>query len=183
MYFVFNAILESWQGALVQAKIVGKPPQTTPHWWDCVPLNEPLPLLSFTTRQNAPMFDNYFTGTIFDIYSDKLISILRQSRVTFELFPVSMLDNLTDSPLETKYNIFHILESFSGLDRKLSDIDDDNVEIRRIVLTEECLRLRKPFFRLNELSLLLIHEELKATLEANQITGCSYTPLEEYQVL
>ena len=182
MYFVFKSALQVWQNDIIQAKIEGHPPKSQPHWWDCVPLTSPLPLITFTIKQNMPLIDNLFTGTIFELYSVNLVEILSEAGIHFETFPVKVVDDSTKGALGIQYRIFHLLEKYPGLDYDLSDIDDSATEIRKLVLRSECLKLKKLFFRVEGIEeIVLIHQELKGLLESRSITGCNYIPVNEYR--
>jgi len=181
MYFVFRSALQEWENDVNQAKLEGSPITTQPHLWDSLPLTTQLPLITFTTRQNALMLDNYFTGTIFDLYSTDLINLLSQAGIRFEQFPALVIDRTTRKPSQKEYKIFHLLEKYSGLDKDLTEIHDDTKEIIKLVLTDQCLQSGKPLFRLAESrNIVLIHLELKQSLELHNISGCRYIPLSEY---
>jgi hypothetical protein len=187
MYFVFEDVIQSWRGSAVRARIEGEPPMTQPHWWHCIPLFSPLPLITFTVRQGAPLWDNMFTGTIFELYSVKLISVLSATGVRFETFPARVVYHSSRKDVETEYKIFHLLESYPCIDYNLSEIEDDLIDgdqmiIKKLVLRNEFLQQKKQFFRLDEMrGIVLIHQELKDLIELNNIQGCRFTPLDEYR--
>lgn len=62
------------------------------------------------------MLDNYFTGTRFDLYSKRLISILRAAGVQFETVPATLVDRKTREPLPVAYEVFHLLEVHPALE-------------------------------------------------------------------
>jgi len=178
-----NSGLDDWVSHINQAMIEGSPEETKPHWWAARPLTSALPLVTFTTPHGAPMLDNYFTGTIFDLYSTDLISLLHEAKVRFETFPTAVIDRVTREALDKKYQIFHLLEICPGLDMNLSDIDDSKAEINSLVLTAECLQLNKPFFRLAEAEdLVLISDELMQVFESHNMSGLRYVPINEFRV-
>jgi len=164
----------------MQAKIATKPPIPSPHWWKGMPIFN-LPVMNFVLGSGLPSFDNLFTGTIFDIYSLRLIKILQSYDIKFETFDVNVIYSAQQTKVENEYKIFHLLENHPGLDLNESDVDAR--EIRKLVLTKECQQLRRPLFRLSErISLVLIHSDLKNALEENNISGCQYIPIEDFQV-
>lgn len=181
MYFVFESELCAWRNQIVQARLQGGVPDYQPHWWDCEPLTIPLPRLSFIINAKAPLLDNYFTGTEFDLYSARLVTFLREANVHFETFPAKVAERKTKQVLSSiSYEVFHLLETHPGLDETRSDMDDE--EIRKLVLTDVCIQSRKPFFRLKEnVGIVLIHQTLKSILDAAEITGCKYTPVDEFR--
>ena len=182
MYFVLKPTLQVWQNNLIQAKIEGSPPKTQPHWWDCVPLTSPLQPITFTMKQNVPLLDNLFTGTIFDLYSVELVETLSEAGIRFETFTAKIVNDTAREALGTEYKVFHLLEKHLAVDYELSDIDDSIGETRKLVLTNECLQLKRPFFRIEGIEeIVLIHQELKVLLESRGITGCNYIPVNEYQ--
>jgi hypothetical protein len=59
----------------------------------------------------------------------------------------------------------------------------DEYSITKLVLSEQCSATQHPFFRLEDrLDITVIHERLKAELENEGITGCTFTPVENFQV-
>lgn len=182
MYFVFKAEIRSWREQIVHAKFLGTPPVPTPHWWDSKPLTRPLPPLSFSVIYTAPHPDNFFTGTIFDLYSRRLISLFKDAGIRHEVFPVKLINRKTQIKTPLQYGAFHLLEIYPGLDKRTSEADEHFAEIHKVVLTKTCMKSGRLFFRLKELpEIVLIHEELKQVLESYEITGCGYTPIDEFK--
>lgn len=183
MYFVFKAEVRGWRNQPLQAKLQGDLPSYHPHWWDCQPVQPRLPQLTFAINSKAPLPDNFFTGMLLELYSDTLIRPLREAEVPFETFPASVIDQKTRQLISSvSYQIFHLLELHPGLDQQQSEVDDEELEINKLVLTETCLQTKRPLFRLKELpELVLIHQDLKAVLEEEKITGCHYIPVNEFR--
>jgi hypothetical protein len=180
MYFVFDSDMQVWKDHTNQAKIEGDPPLIQPHWWECLPISSNLPVIKFEVEHNAPSLDNYFTGTIFDLYSEHLVELFTKNGVKFETFPTIVVDSATKEPISKLYKIFHLLEISYGLDLALSDFG--NREIRKLVLSEDCLLQKRALFRLGERkSIVLIHQDLKEILETNNVGGCKFIPLEKFQ--
>ena len=179
MYF-FQSLLAVKGKRTIQAKITTKPPITNPHWWEGKPIST-MPVMKFVLGSGLPSFDNLFTGTIFDIYSSRSIKMLQDYDINFETFDVNVISGTQQTKVENEYKIFHLLENHPGLDLNVSDIDAR--EIRKLVLTKECQQLRRPLFRLSErISLVLIHSDLKNVLEENNISGCQYISINDFQV-
>jgi hypothetical protein len=144
-------------------------------------LTAPLPLITFEVT-TTPLPDILFTGSIFDLYSSRVIEILSKAGVLFEFFPAHIVNQFKQTVPNAEYRIFHLLEKYPGIDLSLSNIDDESMEIRRLVIADEYLQVKKLFFRVKGLEeIVLIHQELKELFDAHGITGCSYTPLNEYR--
>lgn len=181
MYYVFSSTLHALNNLIIQAKLETSLPQITPHWWEAMALNTPLPLMTFTVKQESSLPDNLFTGTVFDLYSKRLTKVLRNLGINFETFPVVIVGP-SGEELKVNYNIFHLLEKHPCLDLERSEIDDEALEVRKLMLNEKILLSEKLMFRIEELSqIVLVHHKLKNELDAKKITGCSYIPINEYQ--
>ena len=182
MYFVFKTEIRSWRNQIVQAKFLGTPPIPIPHWWDSEPLVRPLPPLSFSINYTAPHPDNFFTGTLFDLYSRRFIRLFSDAGIKHEVFPVKLINRKTQTKTPLQYGAFHILEIYPGLDKRASETDEEFGDIYKLVLSKACMKSGRLFFRLKELpEIVLIHEKLKQIFESHAITGCEYTPIEEFQ--
>lgn len=185
MYFVFQSEIRDWRNKTLQAELQGERssfPEYKPHWWKAQPLIVPLPHFTFSVDAKAPFLDNYWTGTEFDLYSDKLISELYRVGIRFETFPVTVVDRRSKMTVPIEYRIFHLLESYSGIDMDRSDTDQ--YEIRKLVITKQCSQEKILMFRdLNLSNLVLIHQSLKDILDEADVTGCSYIPIEAFQVI
>jgi hypothetical protein len=187
MYYVFDSIFLSWRNHTLWAEIEGgRPnfPEYKPYWWDAERLVEPLPYFTFMINEKAPKPDNYQTGTEFDLYSPRLINIFREAGIKFETFPARIIDRKSKTPLAVEYEIFHLLEKGMGIDIEKSDFDIDSpYDIRHLVMTEESMLADRLMFRDQKFKqLVLMHEQLKRQVEEVGITGCQYTPIEEYVV-
>src|SRR5262249_11445191 len=100
MYYFFSAKLVYWKEELLQAIAINEPPREyAEKWW----YGESFPLmpyeLSFSIDEQAPLLDNYWTGNIFDLYSEKLRSILKDARVNYDLFPVKIVSKVSGTVL------------------------------------------------------------------------------------
>jgi hypothetical protein len=185
VYFIFRPKIMAWGKYELHAELQGgRPdwPEYEPHWWNAQPLVRPLPRFTFAINPRAPKLDNYWTGTEFDLYSRRLISILHQAGVKFETFPVTMIDHQTQEVLPVRYQIFHLLEQYAGVDIEQSDIDGPS--IRKLVLNKRCLEEKPLLFRdEKQTDLVFIHQDLKVVLEKARITGCQFIPVEKFQVV
>lgn len=187
MYYVFESAVLSWRNHTLWAEIEGgRPlfPEYKPDWWQAQPLEQPLPFFTFMINEKAPKPDNYFTGTVFDLYTPRLIEVFREAGIRFETFPAEIIDRKTKKQVEVEYNIFHLLEIAEGIDVEKSDYDNDSpYDIRHLVMKDESLHQGKLMFRDQKFQqLVLMHEQLKARLDQAGITGCSYTTVDEFVV-
>jgi hypothetical protein len=170
MYFVLSSALLSWRNHIAQAVPLGDTVdhQSKPiHWWECVPLPHATSRFIFEINPKAPHLDNYFTGTIMDLYAERLIDLLGQSDIAFETFPAILLDKKTDEILPLKYQVFHLLDSYSIKGLRARDEEGKVISVLA----------PKRMFRLTEYrNLVIVHQEVKDTLEAAQMTGCNFRP-------
>lgn len=180
MYIILKPLLRSWRNRILQAEIQGDVPETHPHWWDGVPLTTPPPPLIFAVSAKGPMLDNYFTGNRFDLYSERLITLLREAGVQFETFPATLVDRKTKEPLPVVYAVFHLLEIHPGLNVHHATQGPPIVD-RAELNAEKYKHHMRPFFRAQESpDLVLVHETLKLHFDTVGITGCNYIPVEEF---
>ena len=179
MYSVFKPLWRSWRNQVVQAKL--HTPLSPFHeldsgadWWEARPLQSPLPPLTFAVNKRAPFLDNYRTDWSFDLYSAKLIELLRNAGILFEIFPATLIDYKTNEPLSQQYAVFHLLETHPCIDIEQSGHGT-------LTLSDDCLQHGRPLFRPAEaIQLVLIHQSLQTQLDAAQITGCAYELLSRY---
>jgi hypothetical protein len=185
MYTVVKSELRTWRNRILQAEIQlqGAFPETHPHWWAGIPLTVlPPPDLTFAVSAKGPMLDNYFTGNEFDLYSERLIALLREAGVRFETFPATIVDRKTKEPLSVRYEVFHLLEVHPALEVYETTSEDSLAEQLELV-AEKWQAHQRPFFRAQEAEdIVLIHRTLRQHLEAEGITGCRFTPVEEYNI-
>ncbi len=165
MYYAFSSALITWHNKILQAWPVGDTAshqmREKPHWWEAKPLLPPPPHLMFAINPKAPLLDNYFTGMLFDLYSERLIEILRDAGIRFETFPATVIDNRTLETMPVKYQVFHLLQSCS----------------RQTIRTMPDPEKRLPMWRdAKWMDMVFIHENLKAVLDKEKITGCRYDP-------
>ena len=180
-YFVFKAGQVSWRNRILQAEIQleGDFPETEPHWWDGIPLTTPPPHLTFAVSAKGPMLDNYFTGNEFDLYSERLIALLREAGVHFETFPATLVDRKTKEPLPVAYEVFHLLEVHPALEVHWTTSGPPVIE-KLDLISEKWMQHQRSFFRAQEApNIVLIDTTVKHQCDAIGITGCKYTTPEE----
>jgi hypothetical protein len=194
VYFIFKAETQQWQDCLLQAELQETFDTSMLfsrewHWWDAKPSVTSFPLFTFTIDPTAPQPDNYYPSHSIDLYSNRLIALLRKAGVHFETFPAEFRSSKTNDLLPCDYQVFHLLEKHPVMDKQQSVIEEERMgsmmipEIRKFVLTEACLEEKRPLFRVLEvMNLVLIHESLKKELIAAGITGCDFAkPAESYE--
>lgn len=192
MYYVFKTHMIQWQGINLHAELQSDLPwewHMQHDWWLSTPLKGLVPSLTFSIHSQAPRIDNYFTGNQFNLYSERLITLLDQTGVHYETFPVTITDQETCEPIEHGYQLFHLLEIDPAIDRELSIIEEVALgtrkvtEIHRLVLAEEFVKQGKALTRIKEFrDLTVIREDIKNLLEAANITGCSFVPVEKFSL-
>lgn len=193
MYYVFQTYALTWRNRALQALPQGEIPDYEPDWWDAKPIRTKLPKFHFLFSSDKLFPDAYWTGAEFELYSSRLIKILREAGVKFETFSAEIrVKKKIDLPKQ--YKVFHLLELYPAIDQKLSheNLSSTNIgtsiqemmfiEIRKLVLTKSCLRAKRPMFRIKELpNLVLIHETLRAKLDAEGFTGYKCVAVEDYK--
>ena len=184
MYYVFRPAIVTWRKSLLYAHIQGgRPtfPEYDPFWWDCVPQRKPFPHFRFLVNARAPRLDNYNTGTEFDLYSARLLSLLHQAEVPFETFPATLVDRKTLQILPDQYETFHLLDESPALDEVRTVVNSRGID--KLVLTNDFLQSQKPLVRISQYrSMVLIHRKLKQKFDEWKITGCHYTHVDEYSI-
>jgi hypothetical protein len=193
MYYVFEGDhrVETW------AKVQGEMPnflELEPewHWWSDDPLPVPFPETTFLLP-NGRLRDRYKTGSIFDLYSERLAELLHGAGVKCEYFQVNILRGNQQKHSSRKYYAFHLMETLAAIDYAKSELtesmishldpDDPSLnDILRIQLTEEFLRTPRPLVRdVSRPYTLLLHQSLKDLLTQKRITGCKYIPYQNYR--
>lgn len=131
----------------------------------------------------APQPDIYWNPTDFTIYSAKLISLLEKFNIKSELFDTAFFDIKTKERLNIDYKVVRLMEVHPAINLEKSDIRGERFKdyrYRHLVVNDEYLKSPKLMFRdANFPNLTLIHEEIKAEMLANGITGCEFKPLYE----
>jgi len=193
MFYIFNHRITQWHNVTLQAEIRNYQPlydQLQRAWWygGDIPLKPDR--FVFEISEKAPLLDNFWTGTVFNLYSAKLISIFESCNITFETFAASLVRKRTLKQIEAKYEVFRLLELSDAVDEQRTSykqIDYKNISIRKIenlYLTEEFMKKPKPITRiLNHANLTVVTEKVKNLLEENLITGCDFTAIDQYTEL
>jgi hypothetical protein len=165
LYFLFKSDLVSWHNQTLIAKpqedALDYQEQITSsqyHWWFDGPTPVRPSTLTFDVNTEAPLLDNYFTGTILDLYSSKLTELLAEAGVRFETFPAVVVDGRNGRVLDVEYQVFHLLEWYPAVSNK-----ENKVPL---------------MFRVRGLeNRVVMHEQIQTTLDQAGITGCYYLHL------
>ena len=199
MYYIFSPQLQ-FIDELNYAKAVSKMPNFLElgkewSWWSESPLPVSFPQTTFSVDERIYQ-DAYKTGSIFDLHSEKLASLIQASGTKCEYFPIEMVSHESGQKISTKYFAFHLMETYNAIDyakSTLHEIDDPvpdfilrgrlrtgsathGKNIVSLVLTEEILSSKNQLFRDGErLRLVFVHEALKQKFDAAGIQGCKYT--------
>lgn len=189
MYWIFLTDLIEWKNGLIIGKIINNPrkPLQKPDWWSQDIISDPRPAFKFSINPEAPSVDNYPTGTIYDLYSKKLLSILAEEKIAFETFTTNLFDVKTGNQLETSHWVFRLLEMHDALDKKRTTFESKLVRgirgdwIRKLVLDHDFQKRKIQMTRIEtKKDIVIIHDDLKNKLERNNISGCKYQPVDEY---
>jgi hypothetical protein len=182
MFYIFRSSWAFLKAASHAAQLENPPDEImlSGKMWETKRLDFAFPLLKFSIHHNAKLLDNFVNGTSFNLYSDKLISILRELKIDFDAFPVELVDRKTNKVILEEYFIFHLLESFEVFDKNLSDITPTR-RIKRLVVSREFeesgkLMVRDKDFRQH----IVVHQHFKDTLDNSGVTGCDYISVEEF---
>jgi len=121
MYHFFSAKLVYWKDELLEALVINEPPpEYAKQWWYGENLSLGPYEFSFSIDDQAPLLDNYRTADIFDLYSEKLISILSRTSIKYELFPAKIISKLNGEILNLDYKVFRLTEINDCLDENRS---------------------------------------------------------------
>lgn len=174
MYTLLKSDAIKYRNTHLYADIASEVPDPKPDWWAAKPIHDAFPVLTFTYRADMALPDNVKNGTIFDLYSSRLIALIQAAGVRFETFPALIVDKKTKQVLSDTYQIFHLLERHPGLDRK-------KTLVNRPVMSQQRMAAPLPLFRDQEYQYhVLIHRDLRATFAAHQITGCRFEPVLDF---
>lgn len=181
MYSIAYRKMIKWMDVTLFAKLEGAKlsPEYQSLFWEAAPLRG-APQLTFSFIPNAPLLDNYFNGLTIDLYSQRLVNLMKQSRVNFESFPALIQNQNDGSPLKVEYSVFHLLDVLDAIDEKKSVVDAQG-SIKKIVLADSFLKKKKLLFRLAHFTnLVLIHQELIEIFEQYRITGFGWIPIQDF---
>jgi hypothetical protein len=173
-YYAMRPTILVQRNQEVFAQLEQRPPQNPePFWYSAQPISTPLPELVFTVAANWSLPDNLNSATEFDLYSRRLLDLLAEAGVVFETFPARLVERRARRTLGTDYAIFHLLEiDFVTPDEELAF--QRAGERWRPALDRPMFRHRK------HRELVLVREDLKKRLDAAGVTGCWYSPIQDF---
>ena len=183
-YYVFESdTLVGTEGLLYARIHPNRPDYSTirEFWHGIEPLKQDFPDITFIINEFELKPDNYNTATVFDLYSERLISLLRLMDIKFEIFPVTLLNSNFQEIDSINYSVFRLLDEYPAFDMERSVIGQRGIE--KIVLTNDFLTNRKMMARVSQhRSTVLIHSNLRQILDSHGVTGCRYTPVSKYNM-
>jgi hypothetical protein len=169
VYYLFEDGMSSHGKHHVSAKLltpIRYDDYEPPHWWDGERLTKRLPHLQYGVTPIRPLPDAYNTGW-YELYSRRLIKILRDAGVRFELFPATLVDEHSRETLGDEYAVFHLLQKLPVFGRE-----------------QERLANPTPMFRVAEARhKICIHHHIAVMLDRMDIIGCFYEPVELHKLL
>ena len=185
MYYFFKAELVYWKDELVEALVLDEPPREyTRKWWYGENLSLGSYEFSFSIDDQAPLLDNYRTADIFDLYSEKLISILSRANVKYELFPAKIISKINGEILNLDYKVFRLTEINDCLDENRSTFKvlpsgkrkGEFKALQQPSFTDTFLKSGKLLTRIAGYEkVVIIHEDLKRIIEDENISGCKFS--------
>ena len=188
MYYIFEAEI-SGENELMQAEILGEMPNFLSikkdwTWWSDAPLPVPFPNTTFSIDENIYQ-DAYCTGSIFDLHSEKLATLIQASGTRCEYFPVKMVSRKSDKYIASNYFAFHLMETYSVIDYTKSTLIEESFFGKKIVALElfrDILSRQNPLFRDKERPrLVFVHEALKKKFDMAGIKGCKFTHYKDFR--
>lgn len=185
MYFIFEAdygVLRSeWQLLL----LVDYPEDllTPVEMYLAQPMPEPFRSMTYqfsvAPGMKRPFPDHWVAAGPLFVFSERLVTLLETHGVTFETFPATLCDRKTDERLTDAYRAVNLLDRAPCFDLKKSSV---GMAIKRLVPSRELERSGLMLARdTHHQSLVVVHERLKAAIEAAGLTGCLFTPLDAYR--
>jgi hypothetical protein len=187
LFYIFQAEIRSFRG---KELVINSEPllrACEPHWWLAQPFVTKPEVFRIILSNNAPLADNLYVSSGIDVYSETLIQLMDNFGVKFELIDTSLVFKSGLPNSESKrHKAFHLLEIEDAIDVELSDIkiskSGKSIEsIRKLVLKNDIFVRQPPMFRLAmAIDLVVINSQLKKSIEQTGLTGCLFTPLENW---
>ena len=191
MYWLYNHKVFAWRNQYVQAKLITKPTHERILHVDCgfgfksLIQNEPYGVdlkLTYQVNPKHPHPDQYFETHSFTLYSERLLNLLKDFGVKFELFPVTMVDKNGQELSHLHYSVFHSLE---GLIDAMDDVasewqGDTKIGVPRLVLDYNKFEPR-PLFVCDKVYCRLMRDDLKQEIRRQGITGFEFLSPEKFR--
>lgn len=190
MFYIFKSQIMQWRNGSLQAALSHYEPiydLMQRAWWYGGSIPQPLQLIQFVIPEKAPLLDNFWTGTLFNLYSSSLISIFRSKGINFDTFPASISRKKTGPVVNKAYELFRLLETKDGVDEQRTKYQEINFKsgtvkmIEHLYLTKSFTENNVPMTRLfNHTHLTIVNSEIKSAIENSELTGCLFIPIDEY---
>lgn len=191
MYWIYSLRSYVWRNQYVQAKLL------THQDWEAVKRqesgfgfksiiqDEPYGIdlkLTYQVNPKHPHPDHYFETHSFDLYSKRLINLMRNFDVKFESFPVTMVDKNGEELNNLHYYVFHSLEGYiDAMDEVASEWQGDTkIGIPRLVL-DYTKFAHRPLFVCDKIYWPLMRDDLKQEIRRQNITGFEFLALEKFR--
>lgn len=183
-YWIYQTDIGYHGKTMIQARLL------TPTKYDNeIKLKSPMQLepygvslkLVYQVNPKHTAFDNYVETHGFNLYSEKLIGLLKEFKVKFESFPIKMIDKEGEELKELKYHVFHRLEERIGaMDKQKSYWSGkDDRGVNGLILKKDFEK--RPTFILEGLHIPLMRDDLKQEIKKRNITGFGFLHPSKYK--
>ncbi len=181
MYYLFEPKRVDWQDTMLCGKCFEQPSLEYLKIWDSIsPLTGQNLQFGFSLPADVPVFDNIRTWHRYNLYSPKLMAILRNTTINFEAFPARVI--VGKQEIDAKYEVFRLLEENECLAHEKTSFNTWELGKQQIKL------ITQPVYTQTFLSSgillsriagfkndVVIHEDLKKVFEDQGITGCDFS--------
>jgi hypothetical protein len=190
MYWIIRTTSE-WNNQELHAQIESNPryPLQKPYWWGGERVNDPNLEFKFLIEPQSSYPDSLWTATIYDLFSSRLISILKKHKVNHEIFKTTIMNKNNNNKLDLSHQVFRILEIHPALDKNKSVFEEKKIkhlefiELKKLVLREDFLKSKIPIARVRgHQSIVLVSDDLKQEFASKNITGFYYYHVDQYRM-
>ena len=189
-YWLYRTRINMHYNREVVAKVV-TPPTHKPSRYDCgfgfpsplqdEPYGVPLALtLCINPKHKHP--DNYLVDRAFQLFSERLIELMRQYEVKFESFPATLVDAAGNPQDRLRYHVFHSLEGEQdAMDHERSGWRGAwELGVPRLVLDYSKFEHR-PLFTCALIHTPLMRDDLKQAIRCAGLTGFEFLAPYKFQ--
>lgn len=152
------------------------------HHTPLIPLQYP-EILEFAINSVPNPPDSYWNASGFLLIHQRLAAVLNAFDTPHEAYPVMLRDKRTKYvlPQSEDYLVYRILATAPLLDPQTLDADNPHAPYR---LNPDCDSSAPPVcldetFR----SLIFVHDDARAAIEAQSMTGCRFLTIDQYNAL
>lgn len=140
----------------------------------------------FEINGELPLYpDSYHTWGGILLFSQKLLTLLETLNVKNEQFETEFIDEASKLPLKLNYAVVRPLAVHQTLDLSRSDVR----EVSKVKLFNSLVQKADTspehtgvmFWEDEPFNKVLVHEQFKREVERLGFTGCTFTPLHDYQ--